>query len=86
MSTINNDIESLLTALNERESVRFVYVKKSDNSIREARGTRCLDAIPLCDHPKGLKQSSPSVLPYYDLDRQGWRCLLRDQLLGWIED
>ena len=86
MATINNDIDSLEKALNERAEVRFVYVKKTDNSIREARGTRRLDCIPECDHPKGRRKSRPSVLTYYDLDRQGWRCLLRDQLLGWIEE
>ncbi len=86
MATINNDIDRLKSVLEERESVRFVYVKKTDNSIREARGTRRLDCIPQWSIPKGHRKSPRSVLTYYDLDRQGWRCLLRDQLLGWIEE
>ena len=86
MATINNDIDSLQQVLSERAEVRFVYVKKTDNSIREARGTRRLDCIPADAQPNGRGRPHPSTLAYYDLDRGAWRCLDRSQLLGWIEE
>ena len=86
MAKINNDIDSLEKALNERAEVRFVYVKRADNSIREAIGTRRLDCIPKFRHPTGRGRTRPRQLAYYDLECEGWRSLCRSQLLGWIED
>lgn len=68
-------IEELAAALNKGE-VNFKFIKK-DGSTRIAKGTRNLGSIPESQHPKGGVASS-LVLPFFDLDAQGWRSLSID--------
>ena len=70
---------------------RFSYFKK-DGSIRQARGTLCMDLIPEEHHPKSLS-SAPDVrpenydtFPYYDLDAAAWRSFRLDNFIGFIEE
>ena len=61
--------------------VQFTYMK-SDGSIREARGTLCMEIIPPSRHPKGVKEQQIQAgirqpdfrsIAYYDLDKETWR-------------
>lgn len=67
----------------------FSYFK-TDGTIREARGTLCLDLIPEQDHPKGdmsdgfACEPAPGVFTYYDLVAQGWRSFRCDNFIGFI--
>ena len=70
---------------------RFSYFKK-EGSIRQARGTLCMDLIPEEHHPKSLS-SAPDVRPenygtfnYYDLDAAGWRSFRLDLFIGFVEE
>ena len=77
---------------------RFSYIKK-DGSIREARGTLCMDLIPEDQRPKGinsealngtggaLNRAEPAagVFPYYDLDAAAWRSFRLDNFIGFVE-
>lgn len=67
----------------------FSYFK-TDGTIREARGTLCLDLIPEQDHPKGdmsdglAIEPAPGVFTYYDLVARGWRSFRCDNFIGFI--
>lgn len=54
--------------------VRFFFEKK-DGSLREAIGTTQLGAIPTESHPSGQRQSPPSVVPFFDIEKGQWRCV-----------
>lgn len=53
--------------------VRFSFQKK-DGTVRKAYGTRKMGLIPKENQPTGM-ESSPKVLPFYDLDKGAWRSL-----------
>ncbi len=53
---------------------KFAF-KKTDGTLRTATGTTDLSLIPTVDHPKGRAESSPKVVPFYDLEKGAWRCL-----------
>ena len=77
---------------------RFSYFKK-EGSIRQARGTLCMDLIPEDQRPKGinsealngtggaLNRAEPAagVIPYYDLDAAAWRSFRLDNFIGFVE-
>ena len=81
-TTICHDIEALEEALKVRV-VHMVYLKKN-GAMRDAHGTRASALIPEGYRAQGRRKASPRVLTYWDTDRGGWRCLLRDRLMGWI--
>lgn len=54
--------------------VRF-YFQKKDGSLREAIGTSKIEAILEAHHPQGVRQSPPSVVPFFDVEKQQWRCV-----------
>ena len=83
-TVICHDIVALEEALKERV-VHMVYVKKN-GAMRDAHGTRASALIPEGYRAQGRRKASPLVLTYWDTDRGGWRCLLRDRLMGWIEN
>ncbi len=60
--------------------VRFAF-KKKDGSLRLAYGTLDLSKIPSDQHPKGVKQSSPRILPFYDLEKFAWRSIQIGQII-----
>jgi len=64
--------------------VHMVYVKKN-GAMRDAHGTRASALIPEGYRAQGRRKASPLTLAYWDTDRGGWRCLLRNRLLGFIE-
>ena len=82
-TVICHDIVALEEALKERV-VHMVYVKKN-GAMRDAHGTRANALIPVGYRAQGRRKASPLVLTYWDTDRGGWRCLLRNRLMGWIE-
>ena len=62
--------------------VEFAYIKQGSYTIRTARGTNCLDIIPLSKHPNGhqqhlidagVEQPNYKSIAYYDLDKENWR-------------
>ena len=83
-TVICHDIVALEEALKERV-VHMVYLKKN-GAMRDAHGTRANALIPEGYRAQGRRKASPMVLTYWDTDRGGWRCLLRDRLMGWIEN
>ena len=79
----NENIEALEQELGRR-IVHMIYRKK-DGSLRDAYGTRCHALIPPEYHPKGTKKLPDFLLPYWDTQRGGWRCLIRNRLIGFEE-
>ena len=82
-TVISHDIVALEEAL-KKGVVHMVYLKKN-GAMRDAHGTRANALIPEGYRAQGRRKASPLVLTYWDTDRGGWRCLLRDRLMGWIE-
>ena len=65
------ETSELRTRLHEGR-VHFQFVKKNGD-LRDANGTTLLDNIPKDSHPKGVRDSSPSVTVFFDLDKGEWR-------------
>ena len=82
-TVISHDIVALEEALKERV-VHMVYVKKN-GAMRDAHGTRATQLIPEGYRAQGRRKASPLVLAYWDTDRGGWRSLLRNRLMGFVE-
>lgn len=59
-----------------RGVVRFSYRKKSDGSVRKARGTLRKDMLPKYEKPKRARPD-PLVFRYWDLDKMSFRSFLR---------
>lgn len=60
--------------------VRFAYTKK-DGTLRAALGTTVKDEIQENHWPKGNDNTYPdNVIRYYDLEAEGWRSLIADNL------
>lgn len=64
--------------------VSFTYRKK-DGSLRTARGTTKMDSIPEEHQPKGNYTSPDNVCRYYDINSEGWRSFLNENLVS-IDD
>lgn len=62
--------------------VKFKYSKK-DGSIREAVGTLSEDIITGSggSMPKGTGETPVNTVPYWDLDKNGWRCCIIDNII-----
>lgn len=57
--------------------VEFWYRKVDDKTLRKASGTRDRKLLPFLygfKAPSGDGKVSPSVIVYWDTDRQDWRC------------
>lgn len=63
-----NDLRTRL----QQGIITFFFVKK-DNSLRECKGTTNLRHIPADQHPQGIRESSPAVVPFWDFLAGGWR-------------
>ena len=80
-----------LRVLMRTNIVQFSYFK-TDGSIRQARGTLCLDLIPEKDRPQSASEHSDEspkkrkenyeTLTYYDLDREAWRSFKITEFIG----
>lgn len=52
--------------------INFSFQKK-DGTIRNAYGTLLMSEIPDDQHPKSGSESSPKVIPFFDLEKLAWR-------------
>lgn len=57
-----------------RGAVQFAF-KKLDGTLRTAVGTTNLATIPQESHPRGVRQSSPNVVVFFDLEKSAWRSI-----------
>ena len=74
--------KELKQELRKRE-VKFSYWKK-DGSVREARGTLNSEIYGKDNEPTGSGRPIPeNQVRYYDLDAQGWRSFLSENLICW---
>lgn len=63
--------------------VKFSYTKK-DGSIRDAVGTLNIDVMGKENEPKGTGyEIMDSNIRYYDLNSEGWRSFIVDNLISW---
>ena len=63
--------------------VKFSYIKK-DGSIRDAVGTLNIDVMGEDNKPKGTGyEITDSNIRYYDLNSEGWRSFITDNLIEW---
>lgn len=61
-----------------RGVVQFAF-KKLDGTLRNAVGTTNLSAIPQENHPRGVRQSSPKVVVFFDIEKREWRSVNHNQ-------
>jgi hypothetical protein len=59
-------------------AVQFAF-KKLDGTLRTAVGTTNLTTIPSDHHPKGVRESSPRQVTFFDLEKQSWRSVSVNQ-------
>jgi hypothetical protein len=52
--------------------VQFAF-KKLDGTLRTAVGTTNLATIPTEHHPKGVRESSPRQVCFFDIEKREWR-------------
>ena len=63
--------------------VEFKY-KKKNGEIREARGTLNIDVMGEDNAPKGTGYDiADTNIRYYDLNSNGWRSFIRENLIEW---
>ena len=63
--------------------VEFKYSKKNGD-IREARGTLNIDIMGKDNAPKGTGyDTNDSNIRYYDLNSEGWRSFITENLIEW---
>ena len=65
------DAGQLRTLLNQG-TVEFAF-KKLGGTLRTAVGTTELSNVPVESHPKGVRPSPPSVVTFFDIQKQAWR-------------
>ena len=63
-----------LRALLRSRVVQFAF-KKLDGTLRTALGTTNLSSIPTAKHPQGVRESPPSVITFFDMEKQEWRSI-----------
>ena len=74
--------DELRTAL-RRGVVQFAF-KKLDGTLRTAVGTTNLATIPNEHHPRGVRQSSPRAVVFFDVEKREWRSLsIRQEIFIW---
>lgn len=59
-------------------AVQFAF-KKLDGTLRTAVGTTNITTIPSEHHPKGVRESSPRQVTFFDLEKQQWRSVSVNQ-------
>ena len=60
--------------------VHFTF-KKKDGSIRQAYGTRANDVLIQRDSIPGDNGHARGTFPYFDIERQAWRCFKVETLM-----
>lgn len=74
-----------LRRLLKKGVVEFVY-KKVDGTERKARGTLKTSLIPEIDRGDDrIKNTNKDVLNYWDLKKDDWRCMRKDNFIKIIE-
>ena len=74
-------VKALKEELHKRE-VKFKYTKK-DGSVRDAVGTLNIDIMGKENEPTGSAKSIPeNQIRYFDINSQGWRSFLRENLIS----
>ena len=63
--------DELRNLLNEGV-IQFAF-KKVGGDLRTAVGTTNLSNIPVDSHPSGARPSSPTVVPFFDIEKKEWR-------------
>ena len=85
---INNQKVELANALKKelhKRTVKFKYNKK-DGSVREAKGTLNSFIYGKENEPAGSSRSvSENQIRYFDIDANGWRSFLVENLIDIIE-
>lgn len=65
--------------------VDFIFIKL-DGSKRKATGTRNIEIVKSVGGkgqiPKGVREPSPRVLTFWDMDKKKWRCFRRDRFVS----
>lgn len=56
-----------------REGVVQFAFKKVDGTLRTAVGTTNMSTIPSESHPRGVRESSPNVVVFWDIEKREWR-------------
>jgi hypothetical protein len=56
-----------------RRGVTQFAFKKLDGTLRTAVGTTNLATIPAENHPRGVRQSSPNAVVFFDVEKREWR-------------
>ena len=78
--------QQLFEQLGKCDEVRFTYVK-SNGSLRYARGTCLLRAIPRSKWPKAEgSRTITSTIPYFDYNRRDWRSFKLGSLRSIADD
>lgn len=72
LETTHDELKSKLS----RGIVQFAF-KKLDGSLRTAVGTTNLSNVPVDHHPQGVRESSPKVVVYFDIEKKEWRSVSR---------
>jgi len=74
-----------LRRLLKKDVVEFVY-QKIDGTERKARGTLKPSLIPEIDRGDDrIKNTNKDVLNYWDLKKDDWRCMRKDNFIKIIE-
>ena len=74
-----------LRRLLKKGVVEFMY-KKVDGTERKARGTLKTSLIPEIDRGDDrIKNTNKDVLNYWDLKKDDWRCMRKDNFIKIIE-
>jgi len=60
-----------------KEGIVHFAFKKLNGELRPSKGTTKMDLIPSSDHPKSGGRSAPSVVVFYDLNKNAWRSVSR---------
>lgn len=60
--------------------IKFFFQKKG-GGLRIAHGTTQLDSIPTEHQPSGTGTPRTSVVPFFDVNIQQWRCVSRESVV-----
>ena len=84
MTVKSKQLSVALESFLRRGEEIFAYHKKN-GELRIARGTTCLDLIPVDNHPTGSGPVKTRIVSYWDTNVQGWRSFDPDNVV-WVED
>ena len=74
MANLTPITHSELRAELAKGRVSFAF-KKLDGTLRLAEGTTQLELVPESSRPAGKRPSPESVVTFWDLEKEEWRCV-----------